>query len=667
MKCMLHIAVVGGLLAGGHVHAQTHPFAAWTHRAAVKAPAPGLARVELSREVMDVSRASDNAGPLGDLRLVNADGVETPLVIEWPPAARRARPGASLAPERFTTSLQGTTTLIEMEIPNGAMVQEARLETGNRDFIKAAVLEGTLDGEQWSVISDRELIFRQGGAERLWLTFPPRAWKKLRISLDDQRSGPAGFTGATLLTHESNEPDEPATTSEEVRILSREETNGETVLKLDLGGRNRPLYSLHITATDPLFQRSVLLEVPHADGSQLSISGDRTIYRIGLDDRRSEDLDLVYQQNIPERQVQLRIINKDNPPLRVEKIEGRFSRIHLLFHAGAAGTWQLFAGNAGAPRPQYDVASLLGDLSRVNVSTASLGILESNPDFRKEAALPQTGEGGAALDVSAWAYRKSVTFSETGVMSVELDAEAMARAAPDQRDVRVMQNGRQVPYFIERGAPLRDVEVVLQQEPDAKHPSVSRWRVSLPFAGYPVSKLDAASPTVLFERQIRVWENGRDSYGNPFRRPLGDTNWRRTSEKGDGALSVSLNSHPAGDVIYLETDNGDNAPLHLSSLRAAFQPVSVIFKAASAAPVQLVYGNPRASAPRYDIQLVRAQFERGERANAELGSEVRAEGFKETRAESPGLGSVWLWVALALVVAGLLWVVAKLMPEAAAK
>jgi hypothetical protein len=165
-----------------------------------------------------------------------------------------------------------------------------------------------------------------------------------------------------------------------------------------------------------------------------------------------------------------------------------------------------------------------------------------------------------------------------------------------------------------------------------------------------------------------VQEDGRDSYGNSYRRSLGEMSWRHTPAQPDAPLTLPLSSRPTSAVLFLETDNGDNAPLQLSAVRVAFHPVNVVFKAPSTAPVELVYGNPRASAPRYDIQMVRAQFERVGKTNATLGAHAGADGRARSHAASSGAGSVWLWSALALVVVGLLWIVARMLPaEAASK
>lgn len=284
-----------------------------------------------------------------------------------------------------------------------------------------------------------------------------------------------------------------------------------------------------------------------------------------------------------------------------------------------------------------------------------------DPAFH-EAKLPEPGGSGAVLDVTAWAFRKPVSFTNTGVVRVELDAEALAHAAPDLRDVRVMQGGRQLPYLIERNRPLREAAVNFTPEPDPKRPALSRWRVELPFEEYPVTQLMVESSSPLFERRVRAWEDTRDAYANSYRRIVGEAFWRRSPGMSNGTLVIPVTSRVTGDAVYLETDNGDNPAVQIHAMRVAYAPASVVFMVGSDSPVHLVYGNPRASTPRYDIQLVRSQFEKARKADGTLGAEERTAGDQKPDRGTRDAGSAWLWVALALVVGGLLWIMAKALP-----
>src|SRR4051794_26911486 len=91
------------------LHAQNDPFAAWSHSAAVQVTAPGLTRVELSREMLDASRTFSTATSFSDLRLINPANAETPFLIE---EVSRVS-GSSVPADNFKASLQGLTTVLE--------------------------------------------------------------------------------------------------------------------------------------------------------------------------------------------------------------------------------------------------------------------------------------------------------------------------------------------------------------------------------------------------------------------------------------------------------------------------------------------------------------------------------------------------------------------------
>ncbi len=123
---------------------------------------------------------------------------------------------------------------------------------------------------------------------------------------------------------------------------------------------------------------------------------------------------------------------------------------------------------------------------------------------------------------------------------------------------------------------------------------------------------------------------------------------------------LPLFTSPQGETLVLETDNGDNPAIMLTSVEAAYPVVRLIFKPESG-PIALYYGNREAQAPRYDLSLVAERMFIAEKNVATLGAEESLKGGTRT---ALGLnGGVWFWGALALVVVGLLVVVAKLLPK----
>jgi hypothetical protein len=175
------------------------------------------------------------------------------------------------------------------------------------------------------------------------------------------------------------------------------------------------------------------------------------------------------------------------------------------------------------------------------------------------------------------------------------------------------------------------------------------------------------SPLPYFKRSVWVREDGRDEYGNPKRRTLGNTFWSRQSAKPEEDLVVRVQMQPKATTILLETDDNDNAPLRLDTMRIAYRRAQLIFPLQSAEPVHLYYGKTPVAGPRYDLALVRKEFEIAPKIIATLGEEEKLKGRREPYGASPGVGSAWLWAALALVVAGLLWIVARMLPKEVAK
>ena len=90
----------------------------------------------------------------------------------------------------------------------------------------------------------------------------------------------------------------------------------------------------------------------------------------------------------------------------------------------------------------------------------------------------------------------------------------------------------------------------------------------------------------------------------------------------------------------------------------------MVAKLTNDAPLFLVYGNPKASAPQYDRRLVQKELMAAEPKSATL----RAEESLGPNKQAPVMldaGSPWLWLALGGVVVALLVVVAKLLPQPA--
>lgn len=618
-------------------------FAAWTHRQSVAVPQPGLTRLELDPALLEASK-SNGGQPFNDLRLTNPAGVEMPFAIllpsSWKPTFETAAD--------FKTTLADGATILDFQAPRRGEMTEVQLQTAAYGFIKAATLEASAGGSNWQQLSSGNLICRQQGTERLALTLPPGAGPHFRITLDDRRSGRVVFTGAQIRYETPN----LTSVAHPVTIQSRKDEQGDTRLTLNLGTANVLLAAIRIHTPEAVFQREVSL-----------LDARATLFRLQHEGLSAEQLSLEVHQRAPHREVELVIHNGDSPPLRIDRLEGSRHPVPILFHADVAGDWRLFIGNAQAPAPRYDTASLASKLSDAPTRTVTAGGIEANPAFRKTATAPQVGEGGAPLDVSEWSFRKTVVFHEAGVVDVELDTAVLARAQPDLRDLRLIRDGRQLPFLIQRSEEKHTTQASFAEVPDPKRPNQSRWEIALPFEGFPASGLVLESSTPLFERYLNVVEHVDTDQGR-IARTIGFARWQRTPGSATASLHLPVTTSPKGSLIELTTDNGDNPALQLTSVGLLHPVVRVQFRVNDTAPVHLCYGNRNASFVRYDVALVRDQFATATKIPATLGDEEKLAGFKASRKAGAGAGSPWLWAVLAVVVGGLLWLIAKMLPKA---
>jgi hypothetical protein len=200
---------------------------------------------------------------------------------------------------------------------------------------------------------------------------------------------------------------------------------------------------------------------------------------------------------------------------------------------------------------------------------------------------------------------------------------------------------------------------------DPKKPTWSRWSMKLPQPGLPITRIVCTSPSPLFHREMRLWEEVTDERGDKYPRELGRVAWDKTpASRRD--LVVDLKARPQSDTLFLETDNGDNPAIELRDFRSYYPATRVLFRAApdSAKPLWIYYGNPNASGPHYDLMLVSADLLRAERTSVVAGAEEDVSGRVNRAGEAlTGSARYIFWGALALVVIALLAIMSRFLPK----
>jgi hypothetical protein len=636
----------------------------WRYRQPLAVERAGLQKLALPPETLGLARAG-----LEDLRLLNPAGREVPFVFTAPAPEI---PAATRAPESFRANLIGSTTELLITTGTANPLEALTLVSPAPGFLKAARLEWQRADGTWETVAEQTALFRQYGATQLRFPLERRVAAQLRVTVDDSRTRPVPFTGARLELAGSTAPE--VTLPLPVRIVRREEFAGESVLTLDLGGAQVALAALEFSTPEPLFARTVTLtarELREESAAERTL-GTAEIWRVAAEGvPASARLDAPLRCSTPSRELLLHIANGDSPPLAIERVAARQHPRWLVFHAAEPGAYALLTGNPQVAAPRYDLATLATALRDTPPGSLAPGRAEPNPGYRAADPLADAPLRGAALDPASWGFRKKVQLATAGVQQLELDLEVLARAKAGLADLRLVRDGAQVPYLLERPALARTVALTAAAAADPKRPRVSRWQLKLPRSGAPITRLMLASGTAVFQRHFKLVEKIADERrGETRERTLASADWSQTpGEKRP--LALPLAAPPAADVIFLETDNGDNPPIELSSVRAEYRVARLLFKTDSGAAataagdgLALYYGNNKAEAPRYDLALIARQILAAEKSVATLGAEepMRAGGWGGQWLA--GLSAGWIfWGALGLVVIGLLFVVAKLLPK----
>jgi hypothetical protein len=312
-------------------------------------------------------------------------------------------------------------------------------------------------------------------------------------------------------------------------------------------------------------------------------------------------------------------------------------------------------GNSSAQSSSFS-SSIFFLITFVLAATLSLKAQNHEP-------LPATQDPVNPLDISAWSYRKPVTVTRAGIQQLEMDPEVLSRAQPDFADLRLLHNGDQVPYILERTTLQRALTPQVAATNDAHNPKLSRWILKPPQPNLPLTRLTCTAKTSLFQRELTAYEEARDERGEQYQRVLGRASWTRTSSWWKKDFSLTFDSSPQSDKIILETENGDNPPIELENFQLFYPATRILFKANPGDKLFLYYGNPNVNSPRYDLNLVAGDLLAASKSDASLGAEEQLKKSWQSELEKAGRGGVVFWAVLGLVVVSLLVVIAKLLPK----
>ncbi len=241
-----------------------------------------------------------------------------------------------------------------------------------------------------------------------------------------------------------------------------------------------------------------------------------------------------------------------------------------------------------------------------------LAVLPASSGLASRDGAYRDGERGAPVDPGKFHDRREIPVSPPGLTSLLLDAAVLSRS-PGLADLRIADaRGRQIPYLLERrNEPLSlSLPPLARRTKEGEPPSLSRYRVELPYPSLPAARLVLGTTARVFEREVRLAEiptAARRARRNreAGERTVAQATWRHADpETPAPPMTLELPSSPAARFDLL-VEEGDNSPLPLDPPYLLLPAYRLrFFYPANGGPLTLLYGQPGLAPPRYDLSLL---------------------------------------------------------------
>lgn len=361
------------------------------------------ARVPLPQELLSKSRL----GLQTDLRVVDDQGTEIPFVIQ-----NRVEPGEvsqSFAFKITSYDQKQKKSLIVVKRPDKAPpFREVEFVTDSEDFKKKVVIEASQDGMSWSQVA-ADMIFDFSASialSKIVIEIPRTDQPHLRLILEDESTplqkdpefslayeglqfkaagvNTKSFRIAAIRGRTGPEQDEKPVydileiSPEQFTVTADKE--GNTLV--NLGRIHLPVSEVVLDVANPYFYRQVeVVETEDEDGEDERVVGRGPLYR--MTGMKKPENRLSFGETTL-RHAWLRITNNNNPPLKLNSVELKWTRKDLTFIPEPGRNYRIFAGSAEAETPTYELQKVLSGDRRETASYQELlsGAVERNAAFR---------------------------------------------------------------------------------------------------------------------------------------------------------------------------------------------------------------------------------------------------------------------------------------------
>lgn len=581
--------------------------AAWPFKREVVLPADhdsGFVAIALPPDV-----ASRSQQGLRDLRLLDANGRETPFVVLDDVERRVEQRTTGSLVEARQQRRDGSAWTVDF----GRVVTFDRLVLNipSGDFTKRLRLELSTDGAVWTPTGADYWVFtrlwQQQAVHGTTLETPEASARFVRLTADDVRSRPIALIGIEAV---SSTGLSGSRWTEDVTLELISTVAGHSKYRVPVPA-GFPLRRLSLDAADAAFARPVTV-LEQRDGNEREV-GRLLAYRFRLPeataDVEARDIDVA---GLSGGTLVVDVTDGDNPPLTQARARLSAPQTRLVT-ATTAPALTLYYGNAVTRPAVYDLERLRGSLATVAAfPTATLGPETANPRYRAPAPLAFVSARGAAVEAGGWTHTRA--FRITGgddLYSLTIAASDLPHVQPGLADLRVIDaENRQVPYIVEPVSDVARVPLALAPAPSPHGLArTSAYRLTAPAAGFP-------EPVPFTAVELEVAEGFFTRDAAVLVPDPGAAGGYRVV--GSGTLRSTLRDTPADPVVTsipvsataatltVEITDGDNAPLTVRTATGLAAVPRVTFKAGPG-EYRLLFGNDRVPPPSYELGMLREE------------------------------------------------------------
>jgi hypothetical protein len=642
------------------------------HRLAIDVPmiTPGTPFKVTTRSSEDAERRAIASGGLVDLRLFDNSGAEIPhLLVPSPDEAPIWRTAAALLPVAPIENEKERTSGFEADLGEPATIDRFRFDRLAPPFLKVLRLEGSGDRAHWTLLREEATVFDLPASRlrHVEIGFPAGAYRYLRVTWDDTRSGRVGSPPSVSARVVSSVTAPPALTTPVV-FERRPSEPGRSRFRLRLPAARLPIVALELDVASGHVMRDVEVSEARLTGAEAvpAVIGRGTLKRV---EQKSLAATALVVQIQPPVEPELDVVVDDgnNPPLDLRGVTARFAELPwIYFETKGAATARY--GNPALSAPRYDLEAVRQTVRIDRVPDAVWGTARERAAAEAQTepppALPTVG---AEIDATKFQYLRGLPPGDGGLIGVRLDEAVLVHSSGVTgrfADVRIIDDaGNQIPYLLERSAePLsKDATLERVETPPAALGSKSKqtvYRLQWPYDKVPASRLALTTSARVFQRRLSVaaLRQPDKRHRDPWIETFASASWAHSAQETSApALTIALPAIEASELLVTVAE-GDNTVLPITGARLLFPQYRLRFFREVDAELRLAYGQPELTAPSYDLALLAPRLLGVNATDVTPEPEPGQGGPSGSSLLSPG----WFWAVLGVAVVVLVGVIVRL-------